>query len=301
MKLWTYRHRFEANGETVELESIAGVTTLTGVLKVGGVERARDLIDFSREPVRNLRLQAELAAGQLQVEAGYNSWLDIGVRATLAGTTVYESHPGRPIAMPARARRAMESYKGKEGLGDRFATHKWAIYADIALAILFFAVAKLTDLRTAALTIAFAGLALILVQRFVTVDLLGGMALFGIVMTLLGAGFAIAFDDDRMIQLRPTILGLIGAGFFLADAAAGGRYLGRRIGIYLPGETEPRRLAFAFGITGLVMAGLNWLVLSLLSRDAWLLYATFLDVPVSVALVFWAISFARPRQPAVRL
>jgi intracellular septation protein A len=140
-----------------------------------------------------------------------------------------------------------------------------------------------------------AGLALVVAQRFVTVDLLGGLALFGIVMTLIGAGFAIAFEDDRMIQLRSTVLGLIAAGLFLTDALFGGRYLGRRLGLYMP-LTDPRRLALAFGLAGVVMAGLNWLVLTFLSKDAWLTYTTFIDLPLSIALVFWAMRFAR-QQP----
>ena len=86
----------------------------------------------------------------------------------------------------------------------------------IGLGLLFFVVAKVTDLKTAALVGAAAGILLVVVQRFVkNVDLLGGLALFGVVMMLISASFAIAFDDDYIIKLRSTIVGLIGSALFV--------------------------------------------------------------------------------------
>ena len=53
--------------------------------------------------------------------------------------------------------------------------NKYSIYADMALGALFFIVGKVTeDLALAALIGAGAGLLLVVVQRFVKVDLLGG-------------------------------------------------------------------------------------------------------------------------------
>jgi len=66
--------------------------------------------------------------------------------------------------------------------------------------LLFYAVAKLTDLPTAAIISAIAGLSLVVVQRFVTVDLLGGMALFGTIMLLISDGFSITCQGDWAVM-----------------------------------------------------------------------------------------------------
>ncbi|MGA8056098.1 MAG: hypothetical protein WCA12_19940 [Burkholderiales bacterium] len=104
-----------------------------------------------------------------------------------------------------------------------------AIATDIALGVLFFVAARLTDLRSAALIAAGPGLALVLLQRFVRVNLLGGLALFGIVMRLVSAAFSWVFDSELAVQMKSTAIGLIGAAFFAIDALRGGRYLGARL------------------------------------------------------------------------
>jgi hypothetical protein len=61
--------------------------------------------------------------------------------------------------------------------------NKWTIAVDLGMALLFFVVGKMTEsLVTPALVCAGAGLALIVIQRFVKVDLLGGLALFGVIV-----------------------------------------------------------------------------------------------------------------------
>jgi hypothetical protein len=47
------------------------------------------------------------------------------------------------------------------------------------------------------------------------------------------------------------------------------------------------------GLTGLVMAGGNSLVAWAFSTDFWLVYATFLDVPLSMGLILWTVHWAR--------
>jgi hypothetical protein len=64
---------------------------------------------------------------------------------------------------------------------------------DIATGCVFFVVAKMTDLTTAALVGAAVGIALVVAQRFVKVDLLGGLAMFSIVMMLISAGLLSSF------------------------------------------------------------------------------------------------------------
>lgn len=218
------------------------------------------------------------------------------MRAELDGATVWESHPGKPISLPGSAAKLTAGEAGQQGQMARMKAQWPSIACDIAIGLLFFLVAKLADLRTAALVAAGAGLALVVVQRFVKVDLLGGMALFGIVMTLLGAGFAILFEDDRMIMLRSTVLGGIAAGLFLTDGLLGGRYLGKRMMLYMPAQTlDPKRLAIGFGLSGLALALLNWLVVALATKDQWLFYTTFADMPVALAGVLWTLWYAKPR------
>jgi intracellular septation protein A len=58
-------------------------------------------------------------------------------------------------------------------------------------------------------------------------------------------------------------------------------------------DIDPRRLSLGMGFTGLVMAGGNSVVAYLFSTDVWLVYTTFLDIPLSMGLIFWTISWAR--------
>ncbi len=180
---------------------------------------------------------------------------------------------------------------------DKLRRNKVPIVVDIATGLLFFVVAKLTDLKTAALVGAAVGIALVIAQRFVKVDLLGGLAMFGIVMLLISAGFAIAFEDDELIKQRSTIVGLIGATFFLVDGLFGGKRLGQGLSRYIAyNDLDPRRLALAMGTVAAVVAGINYAVVKLVSTDVWLFYTTFGDLPLTILLVFGAIKWARSRR-----
>jgi len=296
MVLWTYRRRFRVGDARVVIRTGAGFSHLESRLDINGRTVATDRTDFEAEGgLRNHRLAADPPDGRrLEVEAGYNSWWNVGVRAEADGRVVYESHPGRRVELPTHAKRLMEDQYGPGGGMDRLKANKPAIIADISLGLLFFAVAKLADLPTAAIVAAVAGLGLVVAQRFVKVDLLGGMALFGIVMLLLSAGFALAFQDDWAVKMRSTVVGLIGAGLFLTDGLLGGRYLGKRLTNYLPmNGLDPRRLAIGMGVAGLLMAGLNYGVAALFSTDIWLFYSSFADVFISMAFVYGALAYAR--------
>ncbi len=173
------------------------------------------------------------------------------------------------------------------------------IGVDIALGLLFFAVAKMTDLTTAALVGAAAGIALVVAQRFVKVDLIGGLALFGVAMLLLSAALAYAFQDEDAVKWRGTVLGLISAGLFLADGLIGrGRHLGERMLRYLPyTDVDSRRLAIGMGTLGVFSALLNLVVALYASTDVWLFYTTFLDTVVVVGLIMIVFRYARTGQP----
>jgi intracellular septation protein A len=175
--------------------------------------------------------------------------------------------------------------------------NKPSLIVDIALGLLFFAVSKVTgSLTTAALVGAGAGLAVVVVQRFVKADLLGGLALFGVFTLLLSAGFSLWFQDERMVQLKGSILGALIAGLVLADALFNrGRYFGARLARYLIGmPVDARRLALGMAGLGLTMAGLNLLATHWLSKEAWLVYTTFVDAPLAMVLGLLVFKWAKP-------
>lgn len=170
------------------------------------------------------------------------------------------------------------------------------VTVDIALGLLFFLVAKATgNLNTAALVGVAAGLAVVVAQRFVKVELLGGLALFGVLTLLLSAGFSLWFQDEHMVQLKGTILGGLIASIILLDASFNqGRYFGARIARYVPGAAvDARRLAMGTALLGLTMAGLNLAVTTWMSKDLWLTYTTFIDAPLGVVLAMLVFKHAR--------
>ena len=297
MRYWRYQHRPLVAGHDILVINDALIDGTESRLLVDGAEQARVLVTLaSPDPMAIQQLAATLPDGRrLQVETGYNSWWGTGANAFVDDRLVWESHPGKPLEPPA-AVKAM--FAGKRGQAHQANAEQlkrnWPVMAcDIGLALLFFVVAKFTDLPTAAITSAVAGLLLAVVQRFVKVDLLGGLASFGIVMSLLSAGFAILFQDDRAVMMRSTILGVISALAFLSDAALGGRWLGKGLARYVPGGAEPRRLALGMGVLGLVMAGGEQAVIELGGKDPWLTYTTFLETPVAIVLVLLMLRWAR--------
>lgn len=300
-RLWLYKRPFSigvAHDCWVLVES--RMSGLTSRLIVDGEEVASDFTPASGpEAIRNHRLGYRLPDGRaLAVEAGYVTWWTVGIAVRLDGALVHESHPGKRIAFPAKFARMMteQNAAGQTAYDPaKLSRNKVPILVDIATGLLFFIVAKLTDLKTAALVGAAVGLALIVAQRFVKVDLIGGMMLFGVFMLLVSAGFAILFEDEEVIKQRSTIVGLIGATCFLFDGLVlQGARLGKGIDRYMAyTDIDPRRLSIGMGLTGLVMAGGNSLVAWAFSTDFWLFYTTFLDIPLSMALILWTVSWAR--------
>jgi intracellular septation protein A len=292
--LWRYRQRFDAAGQAVVVTTRTYATRWdTDVQLDGKVVATTGASYFAPDGLANHSLIMRLADGRdLAVTAGYNSWTTVGVVARIGDATLFESHPGRVLALPQSANRMMEGTYGKNGNVAKMRENWPSIACDIALGLLFYVVAKLTDLPTAAIVSACAGLALVAVQRFVTVDLLGGMALFGTVMLLISAAFSIAFQSDWAVMMRSTIIGGISALVFLGDAALGGRRLGPRLARYMPGDPDPRRLMLGMGLGGVGMALVNGATAMLGSKDQWLFYTTFLDTPLAFALVLVTVRFA---------
>lgn len=288
-----YRRPFVLDALACEVIVRVAVTGIRSELRVDGVVVARDSTPATgAEAARNHRLLAALPDGRpFEVEVGYINWVTVGIAVRREGALLHESHPGRAIAYPASlARIAADPHTD---LG-RIKANRVPIAVDIALGLLFFVLARLTDLTTAALIGAAVGLALVVVQRFVRVDLLGGLALFGVVMLLLSAGLALAFEDEMAIKMRSTIVGSIGAVLFLSDGLLGGRRLGTGMARYLPyTDIDPGRLAMGMGAVGLVMAALNYLVARFASTQAWLFYTTFGDIAVTIAMVQLVFRYAR--------
>jgi intracellular septation protein A len=295
---WTllrYRRRFTLDGTSCEVVLRIKLDGLHSELRVAGMAQASDFTPtYGPDAVRNHRLSGLLPSGaRFDVEAGYISWTNVGIAVERDRRVVHESHPGTPIAYPARAAK-MATDPGTDM--SRYKANKVPIVVDIALGLLFFVVAKLTDLSTAALVGAAVGIALVVVQRFVRLDLTGGLALFGVVMLLISAGLALVFQDDFAIKMRSSIVGTISAVLFLGDGLLGGNRLGKALARYLPySDIDPGRLALGMGVLGLVIAGLNYAVARFASTDVWLFYTTFVDFFLVIALVFVVLAYARGR------
>jgi intracellular septation protein A len=288
-----YRRTFTLDGIPCEVVMRVDFQGLNSELRVAGQVQASDFTPtMGADAIRNHHLCGTLANGErFEVEAGYISWVNVGIVVRRGDALVHESHPGRRIAYPASM---VKTASDPDTDMSRYSANKVPIAVDIALGIVFFVVAKLTDLSTAAIVGAIIGLALVVVQRFVKVDLLGGLALFGVFLLLISAGLAILFQDDMAIKMRSTIVGTISAVLFLGDGLLGGNRLGKGLIRYLPyTDIDPGRLAIGMGVLGLVMAGLNYAVAQLASTDVWLFYTTFVDFVLMMVMIMLVFRYAR--------
>ena len=306
MNIWTYRRAFSAQGEAFIVQIEAGITGWRSRLMIGHQELVRDetILLGAAFDCRNHRLCHTLPDGsKLEVEIGYLNWFNTGIRVCISGALVHESHPGRDILFLTRVRKASLGDKTEQQLQEQrerdaaqWALNRPSLIIDIALGLLFFAVSKVTgNLTTAALVGAVAGLTVVLAQRFVKLDLLGGLAMFGVFTLLLSAGFSLWFQDERMVQLKGSIFGVLVAGLIFGDGLFNrGRYFGARLARYLIGMTvDARRLSLGIAMLGLIMAGLNLMAMHWLSKDAWLTYTTFVDAPLAMVLGLLVFRFAK--------
>lgn len=311
LSLWTYRRRFTIDGVPYLVRVATGFTGLQSLLLERDTLLAQDetRVIGARADYRNHRLAHTLPDGsQLEIEMGYVSLWSVGIVVRRAGAVVHESHPGKALAWPLQANKGPVTPESQRALQEQtqrdqeqWVRNKPSLLVDVALAILFFVVSKATgNLSTAALVGAGAGLAVVVIQRFVKADLLGGLALFGVFTLLLSAGFSLWFQDERMVQLKGTILGTLVAVIILADALFNkGRYFGARMARYLIGmRVDNRRLALGIATLTLTMALLNLAAMAWLTKDQWLIYTTFVDAPLGVLLGFAVFRFAMQRDEA---
>lgn len=316
---WRYpTRRFSIDGLSFAVSSRARSDGLHSMLTMLGVEQANDVTPLlGPESVRNHSLAAKLPDGrELEIDFGYMGWWSTGLVARLNGEIVYESHKGRTPAYPEEYREQAITHSSfgesmnaarSDGpnpmeTGIMAKGNRLPFAVDVITGVLFYAIAKLTDLQTAALVGIVVGLGLVAFQRITKIDVTGGLALFGIVMLCISAGLALWLADDEWIKLRGTITGLIAASFFLADGLRGGPYIGKGLARYMPySDIDTGRFAIGMGSVGLVMAGLNYAAAKLLSTDNWLFYTTFLDTFIVIGLVFFVLRFARGRNGASRV
>jgi intracellular septation protein A len=311
MKIWTYNRPFTVEGiegVVVNVATLAG--ELISTLRIGGHVVATDRFSpHGAKAIRNNLLRHTASDGRvIEVESGYVGWWTTHIAVRIDGRLVFESKPGATIAWPAMFGKMAEknaamtpeeeaTQKAEETRQrEQFKRNKPSLFFDIFIALLFFVVAKFTNLSTAALVSAGAGIIGWIVQRITKIDLMGGLATFGIVMSLVTAGYALAFQDEEMVKMRSTILGTLTALLFLTDGLFGGRFLGKRLVRFMPHpDTHPGRLAIGLGTVGLIMASLNYGIAKVFSTDVWLFYTTFGDTFLALALAFGAIKFAMPR------
>jgi intracellular septation protein A len=300
MKLWTYRFRFNIDDTSYRVEVASGMKSVESRVYLDRQELARDSTDvMSAGGMRNHQLSFSLPDGRTAaIETGYIDWVRVGIAVRVNGVLVHESHPGKTIKFPiVSGANPEEEARLQAEQSAAWNRNKYSIYVDVGIGILFFLMVKLTDdLPLSALVTAGAGLSVVVIQRFVKVDLLGGLAMFGVVMLLISAGFSWYFDDDWAVKMKSTILGVMVATLMLSDALFNrGRYFGGRLLRFMPQPMDARRLATGMGVLGLVMAGVNWLFAEFTSRDTWLYYTSFGDFILTMFLVLAVFRYASIR------
>ena len=310
MRVWTYIRPFEYRG----LDCVVEVT-LTLKETISRLFVDNELVDeqslaYSAGAITFVHPLPSVSSQTARVKAGYYNWWNIGIAVIEDGGIVYESHPGRDVHYGEALAKKMLGLDAESGDSaaakmrsmaeinqNKWQRNKYSVYADLALGALFFIVGKVTgDLALAAIVGAGGGLALVVAQRFVKVDLLGGFAVFGTIMLLISAAFSLALQDDYWVQMKSTILGLFTASIFMADGLLRrGSYFGARIERYMPLPLHHDRIAVGMSLTGIIMAGANYLVAENFSEDFWLTWTTFLDLPVGMALFYSVVYWARKK------
>ena len=311
MRIWTYLRPFSHHGVDYTLEVFFTFTKTFSRLFRGNElldEQSVHHVDEIQTLVHNL---ANDEVEDARVEVDYVSWWSVGIAVIQGEDTVYESHPGKNVRFaegmmqgsapsPANDESSDPASPGLdigqmiESNQSKWQRNKYSIYADLALGALFYLVGKFTeDLALAAIVGAGAGLALVVLQRFVKVDLLGGFAVFGTIMLVISAAFSLALQDDYWVQMKGTVLGLLTASVFMIDGVLRqGAYFGARMERYMPLPLHHNRIAVGMSGLGIVMALANYYVAENFSEDFWLTWTTFLDMPLSIglfyAIIFWA-------------
>ena len=297
MKIWSYSRPFTFHGHRCEVkvtlthsETISSLYVDDFLVEEKSIKYMDGLITFVHSLQTSSGLQAE-------VKSGYFNWRNVGIAVTENGRVVHESHPGEDLRY---GEALMKNLYGMEetaagGGESKWEKNKYSVYTDLGLMALFFIVSKVTgDLVLAAIAGGVTGLGLIALQRFVKVDLLGGFAVFGTIMLVISTSFSLILQDSYWVQMKGTALGLFTGALFMADGLLRqGAYFGARFERYMPGPLHHNRLAIGMSIVGIVSAGGNYIVAENFSEDFWLIYTTFLDIPIILLSFFVILRWAR--------
>lgn len=306
MNKWSYKRPFQYKGRDYEVNFSFSFTTCTSQVYCNGSLVDERTCSFSSgAKVIEHKFQANGQFSELSVSVGYYNWQSIGIEVRENNELIYASHPNEDIHFAEKKIESIESTTNttetvdKEQRNQKWQQNKHSIFAAIGLGAVFFVVAKITgDLTIAAFTGVILGLALVVIQRFVKIDLLGGFAVFGTVMLLISALFSLAFQSELIVQLKGTFMGLLGASVFLADGIfRNGRYFGCRFDRYLSAPVEHRYFVIGLGLISACMSGFNYGVATYLSEDAWLTYSTFLDMPIYLILFIVLTKITRKEHP----
>ena len=300
MFLWTYKRPFQYDGNDYEVKYSFSLKTYTSQLFCNGtlVDKCTHSFDGDFKVVMHKFQpisQPSNLTKEVVVSVGYFSWLSVGIEVRVGSDLIYESHPGKDIHFATKklenlgvSDNTIEGNEKRKLQSEKWQKNKPSIFTDIGIGAAFFIVAKMTgDLRTAAFTGVFLGIALVIIQRFVKVDLLGGFAVFGTMMLLVSAIFSIAFQSEFLVQLKGTFMGLLSASVLLVDGAFNkGGYFGTRFARYVNAPIQHRYFVLGLALIGLCMAGMNFSVATQLTEEQWLTYDTFVETPVYLVMFF---------------
>lgn len=296
MRLWTYVRPFQYKDEDYTVKFSFSFLTYTSQLFCNGTLIDECTHSFKSElKVIEHTFQHNNQPSKVTVSVGYYSWWNIGIEVRENNNLIYSSHPNKDIHFVENKIVGLntsistnDSLEKSKLQSDKWQKNKHSIFADIFLGAIFFIVAKVTgDLTIAAFTGVTLGLGLVVLQRFVKVDLLGGFAVFGTIMLLISAVLSLAFQSESFVQLKGTITGVISASVLFTDGIfRKGRYFGPRFERYLNSPIEHQFFVVGLGLIGLIMAGVNYSVATQLTEDLWLTYTTFLDTPLYLIMFF---------------
>ena len=102
--------------------------------------------------------------------------------------------------------------------------------------------------------------------------------------------------DDDGVLMKVSVLGLLRACLFRVDGLLRrGVHWHGRISLCGPLPLHHDRIAIGMSLVGVVMAVANYYVANHFTEDFWLTWTTFLDLPLSMALFYAVIFWARKR------
>ena len=299
MQIWSYLRPFNFHGYDCLVKVTLTLSKITSSLYANERLLDEQSISYTDGTTTFIHSLKALDKSEAQVESGYFNWWNIGIAVIEDGQMVYESHPGKDVRYGEKlVKKIYGENSDINNQKDKWRENKYSVYADLGLGALFFIVGKITgDLVFATMVGVVAGLSLILLQRFVKVDLLGGFAVFGTIMLLISGIFSLILQDEYWVQMKGTLLGLmIALVFFLDGVFRQGTYFGARFERYIPGGAlHQNRLAIGMSFTGVFGALSNYFVAENFSEDFWLTYTTFLDLPIFMLLFLLVIKWSRKR------